>query len=45
MSPKYVRPSVKTNTNDGGDAEAICEVALSENEHAQAQKNGWGGSA
>lgn len=26
MSPKYVNPSVKTNKNDGRDAEAICEA-------------------
>ena len=26
MSPKYVRPYVKTNKNDGRDAEAICEA-------------------
>jgi transposase len=26
MPPKYVKPSVKTNKNDGRDAEAICEA-------------------
>ena len=26
MSPKYVKPYVKTNKNDGRDAEAICEA-------------------
>jgi transposase len=26
MSPKYVQPYVKTNKNDGRDAEAICEA-------------------
>ena len=26
MSPKYVKPSVKTNKNDARDAEAICEA-------------------
>ena len=27
MSPQYVKPYVKTNKNDGADAEAICEAA------------------
>jgi transposase len=26
MNPKYVKPYVKTNKNDGRDAEAICEA-------------------
>jgi transposase len=26
MHPKYVKPYVKTNKNDGRDAEAICEA-------------------
>lgn len=28
ISPKFVRPFVKTNKNDAADAEAICEAAL-----------------